>query len=1566
MPDAVTETLELIIKISETDKAEAQIDGLVNALKRLSREIEILNSIETTSKAITDAQTKAWEKHASALASLKNKVTSLVAEQNKQITITGKLGSELKKQEASLKKAAQADETYAKALVVAKHSMKELNDEIKSAKGNHEKIAVALKNEAANIAFLNKEIKQNKTNWTANNTAIQKNVASLRRANLQYERAKVSLSKFSDKLVTSKRKAEAYEKSLDGLKRTAEENSKAFNELKSIISTMNNDLVNINRPLAVATKSVVGLTAGVASLAIAFGGFAAKEAAEFELEMQNINTLLIGMEKDFSVIRDSILELSTQVPQSAQDIARAFYFIQSATSLGANALSILEAATKGAVAGFTTTEIAADGLTTVLNAYSLTADKATYVTDVLFATVVKGKLTFDQLSQNIGGVAAISNLANTSLEELGALIAALTKGTGQVEKSITSLRAAMNSVIKPTNDQRDAFKRLKITLDDGLGGMRSFADIMEDIAKADIPIQDLARLFPQIRALRGVAVLANDWSLFTDSLETTADAAGKTEEAFQKMINTLGNQVVLLGGNLNRLVIDFGTQMIPILSDVVASFINLAQEFKAFNDVADITGSIVKNTLGVALNELIKNVNVLANNLPKIIGGLDFSKLKAAAKDLLGIFDFDLGTIEGWQEAFQLVIDTGTGLIEFMSGLIPVVKVLVNQIVIAVKVFNDLSSSQKKIIGGIGATSVVFDFFGRRIGEVTSSVISLVTQFTVLNLLVKSTNFATLGGSLPILAKSLQAAGAAVGVVGAGLAGWTVGSVLNEVLGIEKSIIKIHDTLNQIGEAGTKVEKDIQERLRISLGIAGVEQAEAITKITGENLATIFKKLDIDFFAFIEKIRKLRAEGIPGATPENIFEETEKAILEATEAFNKTVRERLIRAPEVADILSEGLGQLELDIRFPKDKFIKSISDLSSDSSFTEAMKSIANIIEEQTKITWIDPRGSEQLIESTERLVIGREKVVDLVTSEKKILNDHVNLIGEILEKADKYEQITGNSKDLTAALLPLFEEALSRQKEINDVSISDKITKQEIIDLANKLNIELESVVRLSSSAVKQFKDLKAALPSEEEEKIIAEIEKEIRSIAKIKRFSNDLTLKEILNNEELHKTLTDRADVLDKIKQKMEEINKLDFRSIREGSEDFEALVSSVKNILVDFPEAAEAIIATITDKTKDANETLIKENEKLLKDLLIQNEDFGKTSAEQEISRLRRQQQTIRDLKLEDADLVAKTIAAIDARIQQIQLKESLDRLKKAVADEVSIKRKALNTELKDRERLQSQLESLKAKELSKTLAGISDPSTNKAARDALEQEAVDAEKRLTDIIIGSRKDLGKKELDEINKQIARLEDSLKSSNAKKLESDTGYYSSQIELLKENRGRVEAELKKTTEITTKELVSLLPEVEKEYSKVFSTIQKLGADAPRELIDLGQTLRESLELLRETGAERIVSDITVDVSFDLEKTQIEINNITKLIDDTLASKEFIITPKVTDIDVDGEAISRFNVQFKKTFNESLADIDPKVFADKVARQVLTSLQQELETTPLNIDIDVTTNTTIDGAEP
>jgi len=200
---------------------------------------------------------------------------------------------------------------------------------------------------------------------------------------------------------------------------------------------------------------------------------------------------------------------------------------------------VLAVAAKAAKAGITDTATAADAITTVLNSYGLSADKAADVSDLLFQVVRRGKTTFGELAPNIGKTASIAATAGLGFDELGASIAVLTRNGLDTEQAMTAVNAILSSFLKPSAESATLARQLGFELNAATIKTEGLAGVFERISQ--LPPEAIATLFPNIRALKGVFPALKNIEGFAEDVKSMADRAGATETAYAKMTRTIAH-----------------------------------------------------------------------------------------------------------------------------------------------------------------------------------------------------------------------------------------------------------------------------------------------------------------------------------------------------------------------------------------------------------------------------------------------------------------------------------------------------------------------------------------------------------------------------------------------------------------------------------------------------------------------------------------------------------------------------------------------------------------------------------------------------------------------------------------------------------------------------------------------------------------------------------------------------------------------------------------------------------------------------------------------------------------
>ncbi len=312
------------------------------------------------------------------------------------------------------------------------------------------------------------------------------------------------------------------------------------------------------------------------------GGMAAKTAMEFETAMANVWTIVDAGKDTIAAMGKEVEALSFELPQTAKQLADGLYQVISAAIPAQDAMGVLEVSARAAAAGLSDTFTAVDAVTSVLNAYGMEAERAGIVSDIMFKTVERGKVTFPELAQNLGDVVSTAATAGVSFEELGGALATLTKVGVRAPEAVTALNQAILTFIDPSDEAAKLAKQLGIEFNATSLATKGLYGVLQDVQKAtDGNIEMLSALFPNVRALKGVlGLLRQDMGLFRDDLDAMRTSLGATDKAFEKQAQTGAHAMQLFKNQVSALARAFGDEIIPMLVSMMEKVEPVIQAFR--------------------------------------------------------------------------------------------------------------------------------------------------------------------------------------------------------------------------------------------------------------------------------------------------------------------------------------------------------------------------------------------------------------------------------------------------------------------------------------------------------------------------------------------------------------------------------------------------------------------------------------------------------------------------------------------------------------------------------------------------------------------------------------------------------------------------------------------------------------------------------------------------------------------------------------------------------------------------------------------------------------------------
>jgi len=407
--------------------------------------------------------------------------------------------------------------------------------------------------------------------------------------------------------------------------------------LEAVISAKNNTkqaFREVNKDVSKLVGVVNGL--GAMRLATALGGlFAVRKVGQFALSasqdfmaleqsLRNVNTMAKLSEKDFEALTNSVIKLSTKVPQTAQELSEGLYKVVSAGVSAENQMAFLTDAAKFATAGATDMDTAVQGLVSTIKGFNLAESDATMVADLFFQANKFGITTVGDMANAMQQVSSLANAFGFSLEQTMSVFGTFTGVTGDANRVATQLVASLKAInqVSPevrarVDEYNKAHKDSQLILGKSAWEGKNFNEVarqMWEVVGKDA--EALRKLIPDAEAAKLIITAATtQYERFNFVLGEMENASGSMHAAFMEQMKGQQNQLKLLTNSWNSFKLQFGRLITPIIRSIV--------EFgTVMLETADIIGSglmVVGKSIGIFFSGMffgvIKGFKTFANKM---------------------------------------------------------------------------------------------------------------------------------------------------------------------------------------------------------------------------------------------------------------------------------------------------------------------------------------------------------------------------------------------------------------------------------------------------------------------------------------------------------------------------------------------------------------------------------------------------------------------------------------------------------------------------------------------------------------------------------------------------------------------------------------------------------------------------------------------------------------------------------------------------------------------------------------------------------------------------------------
>lgn len=350
---------------------------------------------------------------------------------------------------------------------------------------------------------------------------------------------------------------------------------KVDNSLTAAIKTAKNQTSGLARSVSTFAKTSAAALVGVTAAVVGVAATCGKQAADVEKAMAQTRTLLTGTADETQArtaeLTQDVMNISRITGRASTEIAAGSYQVISAFQDTADTASILETATKAAIAGQAETVDTVNALAAVTKAYGDTSARAvTHVSDLSFETIRLGQTTMPELANGIQKASGSAAALHVSQEELYAGFATLTGVIGNTDTVGTALNTLYTKMLKPSTALSKAVESLgyksayAMVQQEGLGGT---IKKLGQYAGGDAT--KFAALF-SMRDLKAAQGILNTMDVYEQKLSELQDADGATDRAFMTSINNWNDMFGIASNKVSVFAQQVGMKLLPYAKDFLS------------------------------------------------------------------------------------------------------------------------------------------------------------------------------------------------------------------------------------------------------------------------------------------------------------------------------------------------------------------------------------------------------------------------------------------------------------------------------------------------------------------------------------------------------------------------------------------------------------------------------------------------------------------------------------------------------------------------------------------------------------------------------------------------------------------------------------------------------------------------------------------------------------------------------------------------------------------------------------------------------------------------------------
>lgn len=399
-----------------------------------------------------------------------------------------------------------------------------------------------------------------------------------------------------------------------------------------------------------------------------------KAAVDYQVQLQQVANVTQQTGPKFDGFAAQVRNLSDQFAVPISEVLAASQ-IALTSQLGntANGFEVLTAAMRLSQATGASLEGTVRAVTGTMQAFQLSADKASSVTNTLYTVSQRTRVSIDEISNAVGRTSQTARALGVSEQQVGALFATISQQGGRPVEAMSLLNTALGKILAPSKALTQTINQLGFATPQAAVQVLGLTGFLDQLSVAiERNPQALAELGGGLRGIRAeLALTGNATRIYAENLDAIKNSADTAAAAALRVAHTSGQQIKQEFNEIQNIFTqDIGSGIINGITGVVNAMGGAKPTIAGFVEVIKGVGLAYAalrlsfaaglGPVGIAIAAAVGAYSFFAAR----VAVLEASNAEAIKKTIAAIRERTAALNESSNRGYDALRDRGTALVD--------------------------------------------------------------------------------------------------------------------------------------------------------------------------------------------------------------------------------------------------------------------------------------------------------------------------------------------------------------------------------------------------------------------------------------------------------------------------------------------------------------------------------------------------------------------------------------------------------------------------------------------------------------------------------------------------------------------------------------------------------------------------------------------------------------------------------------------------------------------------------------------------------------------------------------